>query len=123
MDSLIGIKGKDFVILAADTFNAYSVLKLKVPPLNYHRATTTRSGILMDKNSLPLEANILMLWSSVTTFKKILPTSSTKTVLSCQLTTLPTSSDTNLLKLSEKDLTQSIFYWQDFKAMNQDCTG
>lgn len=30
MDSLIGIKGKDFVILAADTFNAYSVLKMKV---------------------------------------------------------------------------------------------
>lgn len=31
MDSLIGIKGRDFVILAADTFNAYSVLKMKVP--------------------------------------------------------------------------------------------
>lgn len=30
MDSLIGIKGKDFIILAADTFNAYSVLKMKV---------------------------------------------------------------------------------------------
>lgn len=30
MDSLIGIKGRDFVILAADTFNAYSVLKMKV---------------------------------------------------------------------------------------------
>lgn len=30
MDSLIGVKGKDFVILAADTFNAYSVLKMKV---------------------------------------------------------------------------------------------
>ncbi len=32
MDSLIGIKGKDFVIIAADTFNAYSVLKMKVFP-------------------------------------------------------------------------------------------
>ena len=30
MDSLIAIKGKDFVIIAADTFNAYSVLKMKV---------------------------------------------------------------------------------------------
>lgn len=30
MDSLLGVKGKDFVILAADTFNAYSVLKMKV---------------------------------------------------------------------------------------------
>lgn len=30
MDSLIGVKGKDFIILAADTFNAYSVLKMKV---------------------------------------------------------------------------------------------
>lgn len=30
MDSIIGIKGKDFVIIAADTFNAYSVLKMKV---------------------------------------------------------------------------------------------
>ena len=30
MDSLIGIKGKDFIILAADTLNAYSVLKMKV---------------------------------------------------------------------------------------------
>ncbi len=30
MDSIIGIKGKDFVILAADTSNAYSVLKMKV---------------------------------------------------------------------------------------------
>ncbi len=30
MDSLIGIKGKDFIIIAADTFNAYSVLKMKV---------------------------------------------------------------------------------------------
>lgn len=34
MDSLIGIKGKDFIILAADTFNAYSVLKMKVLKIN-----------------------------------------------------------------------------------------
>jgi 20S proteasome alpha/beta subunit len=32
MDSLIGIKGKDFVILAADSFNAYSILRMKVSP-------------------------------------------------------------------------------------------
>lgn len=31
MDSIIGIKGKDFIILAADTVNAYSVLRMKVP--------------------------------------------------------------------------------------------
>lgn len=30
MDSLIAFKGKDYVILAADTFNAYSVLRMKV---------------------------------------------------------------------------------------------
>ncbi len=30
MDSLIAIKGKDFVIIAADTTNAYSVLRMKV---------------------------------------------------------------------------------------------
>ena len=30
MDSLIAFKGKDYIIIAADTFNAYSVLKMKV---------------------------------------------------------------------------------------------
>lgn len=30
MDSLIGFKGKDYVIMAADTFNVYSVLRMKV---------------------------------------------------------------------------------------------
>lgn len=30
MDSLIAIKGKDFVIIAADTTNVYSVLRMKV---------------------------------------------------------------------------------------------
>ena len=29
MDSLIAFKGKDYVIIAADTYNAYSVLRLK----------------------------------------------------------------------------------------------
>ena len=35
MDSLIGIKGNDFVILAADTVDAYSVLKMKVHIYSY----------------------------------------------------------------------------------------
>lgn len=43
MDSLIAIKGKDFVIVAADTFNAYSVLKMKVSPFHKPRTTMTRS--------------------------------------------------------------------------------
>ena len=30
MDSLFAFKGKDFVIVAADTTSAYSILKLKV---------------------------------------------------------------------------------------------
>lgn len=30
MDSLIGFKGKDYVIIAADNFNAYSILRMKV---------------------------------------------------------------------------------------------
>lgn len=30
MDSLIAFKGKDYVIMAADTFNVYSVLRMKV---------------------------------------------------------------------------------------------
>lgn len=30
MDSLIAFKGPDYVIMAADTFNAYSVLRMKV---------------------------------------------------------------------------------------------
>lgn len=32
MDSLIAFKGKDYVIMAADTFNAYSILRMKVLP-------------------------------------------------------------------------------------------
>lgn len=33
MDSTFAFKGKDFVILAADTVNVYSVMKMKVSPL------------------------------------------------------------------------------------------
>jgi 20S proteasome alpha/beta subunit len=35
MDSLIAIKGKDFIVMAADTVNAYSVLRMKVTPKSY----------------------------------------------------------------------------------------
>ena len=49
MDSIIALKGKDFVMIAADTVNAYSVLRMKVTfkPL---RTTTIRFGTSMDKN-------------------------------------------------------------------------
>ncbi len=49
MDSLIAFKGKDFVIVAADTFDAYSVLKMKVyfPSI---RVTMIKYGILIIKN-------------------------------------------------------------------------
>jgi hypothetical protein len=46
MDSLIGVKGKDFIILAADTNNAYSVLKMKVNSILIKLSNTTiKSGI------------------------------------------------------------------------------
>jgi 20S proteasome alpha/beta subunit len=43
MDSLIALKGKDFVIIAADTTNAYSVLRMKVL-LKIVRTTMIKSG-------------------------------------------------------------------------------
>jgi 20S proteasome alpha/beta subunit len=49
MDSLIALKGKDFVIIASDTLNAYSVLRMKVllpPP----RTSMTKSGISTARN-------------------------------------------------------------------------
>lgn len=49
MDSLIAIKGKDFVIIAADTTNAYSVLRMKVL-LSRLRIMMIKYGIQMDKN-------------------------------------------------------------------------
>ena len=49
MDSLIGVKGKDFVILAADTTNAYSVLRMKVT-LPTPRTMMIRYGIWMERN-------------------------------------------------------------------------
>ena len=49
MDSLIAIKGKDFVIIASDTTNAYSVLRMKVP-LTAFRTSMIKFGISMVKN-------------------------------------------------------------------------
>lgn len=49
MDSLIALKGKDFVIIASDTTNAYSVLRMKVL-LSPSRTSMTKSGILMVKS-------------------------------------------------------------------------
>ena len=49
MDSLIAFKGKDYVIVAADTFNAYSVLKMKVINIKF-RAMMIKFGISMEKN-------------------------------------------------------------------------
>jgi 20S proteasome alpha/beta subunit len=43
MDSLIALKGKDFVIIAADTTNAYSVLRMKVRVIKC-RTLTIRFG-------------------------------------------------------------------------------
>lgn len=32
MDSTIAFKGKDFIVMAADTSNIYSIMKMKVSP-------------------------------------------------------------------------------------------
>lgn len=52
MDSLIALKGKDFVIIAADTTNAYSVLRMKVYVVT-PRTMTIKSGTSMDRSCLP----------------------------------------------------------------------
>jgi hypothetical protein len=39
MDSLIALKGKGFVIIAVDTINAYSVLRMKVISLKVRTST------------------------------------------------------------------------------------
>lgn len=49
MDSLIALKGKDFVIIAADTTNAYSVLRMKVM-LVWVRISTIKYGTSMIKS-------------------------------------------------------------------------
>lgn len=69
MDSLIALKGKDFVIIAADTTNAYSVLRMKVKTTRL-RTMTIKFGISMDKNYLLLEGNTQMCLYLETIFKK-----------------------------------------------------
>ena len=122
MDSLIALKGKDFVIIAADTTNAYSVLRMKVPPTP-SRTTMIKYGTSMEKNYSPLEENILMYSSSEIIFKKILPISSIKMDTNSPLTTPPSSSDQNWQKPSEEDPTASTACLQDSKAKNLDSIG
>lgn len=69
MDSIIALKGKDFIIIAADTNNAYSVLRMKVT-LVTPRTSTIKYGISMDRNYLLLEASTQMYLSLETTSKK-----------------------------------------------------
>ena len=87
MDSLIGIKGKDFVILAADTTNAYSVLRMKVS-LASLRTTMIKFGTSMVKKSCLSEVRALIFWYSEIMSRRTLPTSGIKMVISCPLKTL-----------------------------------
>ena len=69
MDSLIALKGKDFVIIAADTTNAYSVLRMKVLFKSY-RTMTIKFGTLMEKSFLLSVVNTPIFSSLATIFKK-----------------------------------------------------
>lgn len=122
MDSLIGLKGKDFVIIAADTINAYSVLRMKVP-FSLSRTMMIKFGTLMEKNFSPSEENIQTFSSLEIIFKKILLSCSTKMGISCRLMTLLNSSDQNLRKPSGRDLTVSTAFSLDSKVMNPDYIG
>ena len=70
MDSLIAIKGKDFVIVAADTTNAYSVLRMKVT-FQRSRTSTIRFGTSMERSYSPSEESIRTSLSLETTSKRI----------------------------------------------------
>ena len=94
MDSLIALKGKDFVIIAADTTNAYSVLRMKVGFIS-SRTSTTKFGTSTGKNYLPLEESIPMFLSLEITFKKISHSCNIKMDINCQPMTLLNSSDLN----------------------------
>jgi len=122
MDSLIGLKGKDFVIIAADTINAYSVLRMKVP---FHslRTMMIKFGTLMEKNFSQSEESTQIFSSLEIIFKKILLSSSTKMGINCQLMTLLSSSDQNLRKPSGKDLIVSTVFSLDLKVMSPDFIG
>ena len=122
MDSLIALKGKDFVIIAADTTNAYSVLRMKVTSVS-PRTSTIKYGISMVRSCLPLEASTQMCSSSETISKKILPSCSIKTGTNFPSMTLPSSSGHSWPKPSERVPIQSTAFWLDSKETNQDCTG
>ena len=122
MDSLIAIKGKDFVIIAADTTNVYSVLRMKVILITC-RTTKIKFGIQMEKNYLPQEDNIQIFQSLEITFKKISPFSASKMDTNCPLMIQHNTSDQNWLKQSEKVHTVSIAYQLDSKETNLDSIG
>ena len=122
MDSLIGLKGKDFVIIAADTINAYSVLRMKVS-LPLPRTTMIKSGTSMGKNSSPLEENTPTSWSLEITSRKILLSCSTKMGINCPLMTPHSSYDLSSQRPSGKDPTASTASWPDSKRRNPDSTG
>lgn len=122
MDSLIALKGKDFVIIAADTTNAYSVLRMKVTSVK-PRTSMIKYGISMVRSFLPLEANTLTCSSLETISKKILLSCSTKMDINFPQMTLPSSSGHSWQKPSEKVPIQLTAFWLDSKETNQDCTG
>lgn len=122
MDSLIALKGKDFVIIAADTTNAYSVLRMKVPPTIF-RTTMIKFGIQTDRSCLPLEVSTQMYLSSETIYKRTSPFYNTRMDTSYLSTIRPSSSDQSSQKLSEKDLTQLIVFWLGSKETNQGSIG
>ncbi len=122
MDSIIALKGKDFIIIAADTNNAYSVLRMKVT-LVTPRTSTIKYGISMDRNYLLLEASTQMYLSLETTSKKTQPSCSIKMDINCQLMTPLNSLDQSWQKLSEKGHIQLTVFQLDLKETNQDSTG
>ncbi len=122
MDSLIAVKGKDFVIIASDTTNAYSVLRMKVQQTPY-RTTMIKFGISMARSYWPLEDNIQMCSYSEIIFKKTYLSCNTKTDTNCQSMTPHSSSDRNWQKLLEKALIQLIVFSLDLRVISLDSIG
>lgn len=123
MDSLIAIKGKDFIVMAADTVNAYSVLRMKVTSNIMSRTTMIKFGISMEKNYSLLEDNTQMFQYSQIIFKKTQLIYSIKTEPNYLLTIPLNSSDTNSPKLLEKGHIVLTVYQQVLKVIHQDCIG
>ncbi len=122
MDSLIAIKGRDFVIVAADTTNAYSVLRMKVPPKPL-RTSTIRSGTSMDRNCWPSVVSTPTSSSSATTSRRIWLSWSTRTATDSPLTIPRSSFARNWQKPSARDHTASTASSQDSRETSPDCTG